>query len=306
MTKRNLTLGTASGKLGSVVYFRRRGQQIARVLVSQVNDKKTIGQCFQRAKFANYVSAWRLVKQYVGSSWLNASRYGTAENAFYHHNRALMPCISKEMSRLGYGWPPLGIITYGSLPSYISAHYGKAMRVGQSVGVNMSYLPYGKASAAPSTIAEFSSVIVGAGYGLAYGDILHILYWSVPIASFEEPISAGEEVSPKLLHASINLNAADDTLLFDAAPWWNIRLVSPEQGGYALELDLASAYDPADPTDGFSYPFFAVWVERPSNKSHARFSRGRIVGVTDAYNLLKALTEDTLPARSMALSYMLV
>lgn len=305
MTKRNITLGTASGRLGSTVYYRRRGQQITRVLVSQINDRRTNAQCLQRARFANYVSAWRLAKQYIGRTWLNASRYGTAENAFYHHNRALMPAISKEMSRLGYGWPPLGIITYGSLPSYVSATYGSATRVGQSTAIPMSYLPYGNATAAPSTIGEFSSVIVNAGYGLEYGDILHILYWSVPISSFDNPAPAGEEVAPKLLHTAITLHAVDDTLLSDAAPWWNARLVSPTNGGFALELDLLSGFDPDDPTDGFSYPFFAVWIERPSNKSHAKFSRSRFVGAKNAYDLLKSLTEDTLPAQYMAITYKL-
>lgn len=303
MTKRNLTLGTASGRLGSVVYFRRRGQQIARVLVSSVNDKRTIAQCMQRGRFANYVAAWRLISRYVGDSWRGASRYGSPENAFYHHNKSLMPCISKEMSRLGYGWPPLGILTYGSLPPFITAKYGQFTRNGSTGTFLSTYLPYGIASQAPSTVREFASALVGGGFGLEYGDIVHIMAWTVPIVVDGSLSEGAIEVAPAVFHSAVKLDAADIRPFTLIAPWWDMSLVNVTSGGLGLELSLKTEYAPDNPFSGTSYPCFCVWVERPSNPQYSRFSRSRIVIDEDARDVLFQLTRDSDYSREMAATY---
>lgn len=303
MTKRNLTLGTASGRLGSVVYFRRRGQQIARVLVSSVNDKRSLAQCRQRARFANYVASWRMLRRYVEDSWRGVSRHGSTENAFYKHNRLLMPAISKEMSRLGYGWPPLGIVTYGSLNVGLQIVSGKATRQGSDVENYWVWLPYGSAAEIPSTISDFSRVITSAGYGVQYGDIVHLACWNVPIrADVYNLPAAWAEVEPTIYHSSFVVSNSDESFA-EAVPWWRMELLYPPNGGSALLMRLALGWQPADPTDGETFPFYAVWVERPSNPSYSRFSRARFMAIQPIMEELLRFTKNTEFSDLMASTY---
>ena len=293
MTKRNLTLGTASGRLGSVVYFRRRGQQIARVLVSSINDKRTLAQCRQRSRFANYVASWRRLRPYVENSWIGVSRYGSRENAFYKHNRGLMPSISKGMSRLGYAYPPLGLVTYGALPVTYSANSANAVRDGQSRAVYMSYVPYPTDGSAPVTTADFSKCVLAGNFGLLIGDIVHFLFWSSPMGGDESNVVAlGEEGPPIVRHSSITLGA-DAIPMTLAVPWWNPRSATLENGERVLELTLRVGYEPPDSVLGYSGWLFCVWVERPSNPQFSRFSRSRFTASIEEFDYLRELVNNT-------------
>lgn len=52
MAKRNVFLSTATGKVGSIVLYRRNGEQIVRTHVSSIANPKTAAQSLQRAYFA--------------------------------------------------------------------------------------------------------------------------------------------------------------------------------------------------------------------------------------------------------------
>lgn len=51
MAKGNLFLSQARGKVGSVVFYRKDGEQVSRVYTSQVKNPKSSAQCLQRAIF---------------------------------------------------------------------------------------------------------------------------------------------------------------------------------------------------------------------------------------------------------------
>lgn len=305
MTKRNLTLGTASGKLGSTVYYRRRGQQISRVLVSSINDKRTLAQRLQRARFANYVAGWRLVRQYVERSWRGVSRYGSPENAFYHHNRGFMPTASKGMSRAGYAFPPLGIVTYGSL------QVGFSLR---GVGVNSSVPPTGLSavsvelegvSSAPQNTVFLAGAFVSADVGVQATDIVHILAWAYAISSTSTSIvSASEYSSPQVYHLAVSASGAYKPLS-DAAPWLEVSAGTMPNGRTAIGFDIASAYLPSEPPNGFVDYVFALYIERPSNPQHSRYSRARFVAHEDTTATLRSLCDDTGLSQTIANTYLL-
>lgn len=129
--KHNAFLGTASGRLGSTVFFRSKGVQQARVLV-QGTDRKSIFQALQRAYFsvatAAYSKAYDLATQgQQGYEWMTPSQ---AEFV-----RANVAFRAREVAN-AYGtgddpWPYRGfrlkaesacpvmpiVLTTGSLPS---------------------------------------------------------------------------------------------------------------------------------------------------------------------------------------------
>lgn len=305
MTKRNLTLGTASGKLGSVVYFRRRGQQIARVLVSSVNDKRSLGQRFQRARFANYVAAWRLLRQYVERSWRGVSRYGSAENSFYHHNRGLMPTATKEMSRMGYAFPPLGIITYGSLQVGFNLRGVGIASAVPPTGVSAVSVELAGVTSAPQTTSALAAAFVNADVGVLRSDVIHILSWAYTMSDDEsDVVDAAVYSPPSVFHVAVSM-ANDSEQLSAVAPWLVVTAGTSLRGRSALGLDIASPYLPADPPRGYTDAVFAIYVERPSNPQHSRYSRARFVTHQDLLPFLQDLCDDTPLSRAIADTYLL-
>lgn len=293
MTKRNLTLGTASGRLGSVVYFRRRGQQIARVLVSSINDKKSLPQCLQRARFANYVGAWRMLRPYVEQSWRGVSRYGSPENAFYHHNRQLMPTCSKGMSRAGSAFPPLGLVTCGSLNVSTSfAQRGSQIQSGSKPLAAWSFiLP--SAIADPTTKGELFDAIKSASVGMEDNDIVHILAIAYPWGTNSiRLVESAEEVAPQVYHVSLS-RAEANVSLSSACPWLRVGYALTFDDLPAIGIDLDSNLLPPDPTYGVIDYVMTAYVERPRNPQYARFTRSKFSAHPDIYEPLQSLCNYT-------------
>lgn len=293
MTKRNLTLGTASGRLGSVVYFRRRGQQIARVLVSVVNDRRSTAQCRQRARFANSVALWRLLRPYVGLSWRGVSRHGAPENAFYHHNRGFMPTASRNMSRAGYAFPCLGIISYGSLSVNVPITARQVIGTGSYKGI----LPFSILTniVIPESLDVFTlfNIIRSSSQGVEHSDIIHIVAMAYGASdSLIHAVSAAEQYAPKVYHVTLD-DSTQNTPLSTAAPWLRCAQAATSDNESALGIGLQPSWFPPEPDDGFVDYVLALFVERPSNPSHSRFSRSRFMGNSDVINTLNNLCKET-------------
>lgn len=275
MTKRNLTLGTASGRLGSVVYFRRRGQQIARILVESVNDKRSIAQCYVRARFANYVALWRYLRPAIEASWRGVSRYGSTENAFYRHNRRLMPTSSKEMSRRSYAFPCFGDITSGSLGVIWSYHW--EVFQGESSSTNLYGLVFDSVQSytAISRIGELSQFILNSNVGIQAGDIVHVvIYVFSYLDGVIEPASTAYS-PPQFFHHSFVVDISDAT--FWSTLGWRFTPTRLYAGGgmYRLAFALAPGFHGSGDGRVFFAGQIASYVERPGNPQYSRYSRAR-------------------------------
>lgn len=266
MTKRNLTLGTASGRLGSVVYFRRRGQQIARVLVSSINDQRTLAQCYVRARFACYVHLWRSIRPYVESSWRSVSRYGSPENAFSKHNRGLFPTISKEMARAGYAFPSFGLVTYGSLAVDLQYRYDG--------GAWLTNVP---ATAAPLTVGALSGMLLDAGIGIREGDVFHFLAYAYSFYPQSFNPHGAMEFPPAVIHYAIPVDRDSLASLRTVTPNVNWRAGLASHGASVLGTYINESQFPADGEDVAVGVATAYFVERPSNPQHSRFTRSRFI-----------------------------
>ena len=275
MTKRNLTLGSASGKLGSVVYMRRRGQQIARLLVSSPHDPRTISQCAQRACFANYVALWRSLAAFVGDSWRGVSRYGSPQNAFYVHNRSLMPPIPRSWSRVGAPVPSGGLVTYGALPIILPYEWYDGEGISDGAPFQGVYLPTSTGTGTIEDATDLIRLFNQCGAAVKEGDIVHIVGIIYYDKSSHDEIADGPNRQPIVLHNSMKLDLSAPT---------DVSLLLPDfvfsTGYYKNHLRrtlirLAGNYYAPVGSNEVVWDAIAIYFERPSNPPHSRFSRSR-------------------------------
>lgn len=69
MAKGNLILGTASGKLGDTVMYRKDGQQLSRVRVRKIGNPRTVSQAVNRALLNTLSTAYAYMKGIVDHSF---------------------------------------------------------------------------------------------------------------------------------------------------------------------------------------------------------------------------------------------
>ena len=287
MTKRNLTLGNASGKLGDVVYMRRRGQQVERILVPSPRDPKSQRQGVARAHFANYVNLWRLLSPYMGVTWRGVSRYGTAANAFFKMNVGRIPAISKSMSRDGYAFPNLGLVTYGTMP--ISWRYESAI-------ASVETAPAGRAQAlawlgnvlggAVAKWSDVSEALLKANQGLREGDVVHFLMMAY-ILDPDEPIYLPSGAQPRIVHYSAPIDTSDERLVEDIFPLLQFSLLPAVANYQQMAVSGSNSFYRTLTDSEFYFVSLASWVERSTAVGFTRYTRSSFVFGADDGDLLR-------------------
>ena len=116
MSKRNLFLGTAAGKVGDVVVYRAGGTQRARVRVVP-KDPKTSSQMVQRSRIGGVVATYRAAKGLLQDTFESKPSKQSAYNAFAQEAMPTAPVMLKELVEAGCAFPMPMTISRGSLPS---------------------------------------------------------------------------------------------------------------------------------------------------------------------------------------------
>lgn len=288
MARRNLSLGTAAGRIGDHVYFRRRGQQVIRVRVPAPTDRRSQRQGVVRAIFANGKNLWSLLRPFVESSWRGYSRYGNAGNAFAHANRGQMPAASAIMSRDGYAYPCTGLITNGSLPVYWQ-YVTDVLPVVVDPSKNIESLLFlGNAVEADvETWGALSRAIVAASSGAREGDIVHFLLYTFSYDADWTPYGA-TEVQPSVVHYSRALDTSDEGYVADLFPLlsFGTRLVEvPYYQLYVQVTGLDLIYGDLGIPIGWA---LASYLERPSLSSKSAFTKSKFVMPTTVRSYINA------------------
>lgn len=86
MSKGNMLLGYAKGKVGSMVFSRLRGQQITRAYNASPANPRSESQQFQRTKLANLVNFYRRGRSLLNHSFTNRKENQSSYNAFVSRN----------------------------------------------------------------------------------------------------------------------------------------------------------------------------------------------------------------------------
>lgn len=159
MSKGNMLLGYASGKVGSLVFARRLGQQVTRPYNATVRNPKTRAQMSRRIKWANIINMWRLMKPLIQMGMQNRKTSQSDYNKFVSLNiNQSEAYLLKEEARQGATLLAPYIITSGNL----------GVRSMRSAAV--TDIAVGTIDLAAATIGQLSSAIITSNQGYQVGD----------------------------------------------------------------------------------------------------------------------------------------
>lgn len=108
MSKRNLFLGTASGKVGDVVFYRSKGEQKARGYVIPKNAK-SYKQMVNRLGMLNPVSAFRAMKPMIEGNFLTKKTNQSDYNAFISANKSASKFFISKSDLMDNACVPFGM-----------------------------------------------------------------------------------------------------------------------------------------------------------------------------------------------------
>lgn len=165
MSKNNMLLGYARGKVGDLVFARRLGQQTTRAYNSSPKDAKTRSQVTQRVKMANVIAMYRALKNICNHSFEGLDVGQTSYSAFVKANlTGNKVSLTKEAASFGACVVAPYLISRGSLPSIQVEGTGADAVTNISVG-NL-------AISGTTTIGQFADALVANNAGIEYGDQL--------------------------------------------------------------------------------------------------------------------------------------
>lgn len=168
MSKDNMLLGYARGKVGSLVFARRLGQQITRAYNANPKDAATLAQTKQRVRLANVVNMYRATRSLTNHSFEGAMGGQTSYNLFVRYNLGNNSVVlTKEAASFGACVVAPYLVSKGTLPSIQVQGLGASAVTNIVVGslvINDE-----------TTIGAFADALVANNPGINYGDQLTYL-----------------------------------------------------------------------------------------------------------------------------------
>lgn len=151
MSKRNLLLGTAAGKVGDLVFYRAGGEQRTRAKVTP-NNPKTYAQQAQRSRLANVTLMYRALSALLKDTFPTRPIKQTAFNAFAADALPIAPYLNKSDADNGKFFLSPVLVAKGSLPVPFSM-----VGAGNTGGaVEMDFA----AAENPTTVGQLSQALI--------------------------------------------------------------------------------------------------------------------------------------------------
>lgn len=281
MARRNLSLGTAAGRIGDHVYFRRRGQQIIRVRVPAPLDPRTVRQGVVRARFANSTNLWRVLRPIVGPSWSAARRFGSQGNAWARHNRGQMPTISAAESKFGSCYPALGLVTYGSLVTSLTYKFSFEGHKDDDTYRSGVTLGYSLPDVEDFTIGALSRSILAADHFLRDGDEMHFCVLTYEMEVPEASPISNPALVPTFRENVLVLDSTSTDFVSSVLPLFSLLLNGRDDGNYSASFHTSVSDIDPDIDNYRIWQAFCVFVVRPSNPQYSRYNRSSLVMSND-------------------------
>lgn len=200
-----MLLGYARGKVGSLVFARRLGQQITRAYNKTPKDASTKSQVQQRVRMANVIAMYRAVKRIADHSFEGVKPGQTSYNLFVKSNLTNNSVVlTKEAASFGACVVAPYLVSRGTLPSIIVQGTGADAVTNIAVGslvINEQ-----------TTIGAFSQAVVASNTGINYGD--QLTYLSIVQKTDS---NTGYPVATATIY-EVTLNQADELLLRSYMP----------------------------------------------------------------------------------------
>lgn len=195
----NGLLGSSRNKVGSLVTYRLKGQDIARAKAAQVSNPRSLAQMQQRVKLANLVGMYR-----ANRAWMDGLAFSTRPlqwsdyNAFVSANIATNRiALTKEQAAAGTTIVAPYIVSRGSLPT-IEVNPTTANVWQTNIGVgDLSIDP------ATTTVGEFSTAILANNNGLQQGMQLSL------VMNYQQQSGSAYYATSRYYEVIINPNDTD-------------------------------------------------------------------------------------------------
>lgn len=162
MSKSNMLLGLAKGKVGDLVFYRDGGEQRTRTRVVPKNPR-TPAQMSQRVKMANVSAIYRALSNVLSESFTNRPSNQSGYNAFAAQAIGLAPYQTKAMAAVDAVIPQPAFASKGVLPA-VPTEGDFAGEIFYGIPVTLN-----GAATAP-TIAQLSQALVEEYSQFNYGD----------------------------------------------------------------------------------------------------------------------------------------
>ena len=209
MSKGNMFVGSAKGRVGNLVLYTRKGSQITRAYQSTVKNPKTSGQMLQRAKFANAVKFYqKAVQHFFKFAFQDQKQTETAFNAFMRHNVDRACLLRKDEVDDTY-FPAFGrwIMSQGSLAAPMIPIFSHENALFANTGIKGT----------EKTVADLSSILIGQGYHV--GDIITFVCISSLVNSVDFDLSnyydSGNLLQPQWDIRQLIVSTSDQTAISD-------------------------------------------------------------------------------------------
>ena len=154
MSKRNMLLGNAAGKVGDLVFYRAGGEQRTRTRVTP-NNPRSYNQQAQRSKMAQITLTHRALSALIKDSFPSRPSKQSAFNAFSAANMEIAPYLSKGNAALGNFIPMPAFIAKGGLP----ASFTGVDFTGSGGSLVLELTGIETAAAAPTSVDELSAIL---------------------------------------------------------------------------------------------------------------------------------------------------
>lgn len=232
MSKGNMFVGSAKGRVGNLVLYTRKGSQITRAYQSTVKNPKTSGQMLQRAKFANAVKFYqKAVQHFFKFAYQDQKQTETAFNAFMRHNvdRA---CLLRMDEVNDTYFPAFGrwIMSQGSLAAPMVPIFSGEPALFANTGFKGT----------EKTVADLSSILIGQGYHV--GDIITFVCISSLVTSVDFDLTnyydSGNLLQPQWDIRQLIVSTSDQTAINDIPSLGpSVGELSSIQGGLLFEFN---------------------------------------------------------------------
>lgn len=218
MSKGNMLLGYASGKVGSLVFARRLGQQVTRPYNATPANPKTRSQMSRRIKWANVINMWRLMKPFIQMGMQNRKTTQSDYNKFVSLNiNQSEAYLLKDEARQGATLLAPYIITSGNLGV-------RSMRSAAITDVAV-----GSINLAAATIGELSGAIISNNQGFQVGD-------QITVFALGQDLVAGIPQVLPYAYKFLLAEQSDDTPAIDAIEVFGAVDPAVEDGFLAFEF----------------------------------------------------------------------
>lgn len=257
MAKGNLFLGYGRGKVGSLVFSRRKGEQIVRARNTAPANPRTNAQLSQRMKMYAPVKLYRQSMERFFKYAFTLKSAETIFNGFMRENISIAPWASRQLAveqapipfpaRMSSG----GVAGFRQVP-YVGDGYTALLPGQYSVGVaagvdgDPSYAGVSVCISAGAvegnTIGAVSTALLAGGFGLQEGDLLTLVCVGTDALDVEDGDVLYDGQGGFIFnYKRLRIDSSSTAPLSSTG----IRLTATEGGSY-LDIEIPFGYQEAD------------------------------------------------------------